>query len=157
MLNGGILMLTVKKDDLSCMFEVDHSNKSIKNIDDIFGVINTPAYKDMQPRHFPGIGKKKDERKKIFLKLADKFKSYFETEDFTSTESFDKWHKKQCDFLKKEFRKLSNDFGNKMTRGKAQKLINMTFKHLFLFGDAENKYFENHAAAPFDTDSSRND
>ena len=115
----------------------DDSDKEI-NTDNVYEIINGPAYKDMQCRHFKGIGDFKNERENVFRQLAERFVEYFNSDAYLH---FDIWHEEQCRFLHDEFNKLSPSLGKAMTAGKAQKLINITFKHLYLFRNAPEEYF----------------
>ena len=52
-----------------------------------------------------------------------------------SIDEFDDWHDKICRFIFDNFDKITD---NEMSYGKAQKLLNMTFKHLYCCKDADN-------------------
>lgn len=131
---------------------------SIKNKEDIVLAIKK-AYIDMSPRTFKKIdtwwnnknnAKSGNERKKdvekawqdakkeLFEWLAVEFYTYFQN-DCTD---FDNWHKTICEGFLNRFKPILNEYGydaeKSLKYGKAQKIINMTFKYLFCFDDAEN-------------------
>lgn len=88
----------------------------------------------------------------MFKVLADKdfvnrFKQYFK-ENSKDEENFDKWHKETC----KVFLKALGDVYEKLSYGKAQKIVNMTFKYAYCLPGAEKKkmYFK-HCHMPLDS------
>lgn len=136
---------------------------SINNEDDIVLAVKK-AYVDMSPRTFEKNanwwsnpenvkltknGKHKDERTKekeyawqkdkkaVFHWLAHKFWDYFQN----GCNNFDVWHNKLCEAFMVEFGSILNKHGynggESLKYGKAQKIINMTFKYLFCFNDAQ--------------------
>ena len=146
------------------VFNNSSATMSIKNIDDIILAVKK-AYIDMCPRTFEKnddwwknpqnvkIDKKgkpknertkdkendwQDEKSKVFDWLARKFDTYFQK----GCNDFNVWHKTICkDFLER-FKPILNQYGydadKSLKYGKAQKIVNMTFKYLFCFDDAEN-------------------
>ena len=132
---------------------------SIKNKEDIVLAIKK-AYIDMSPRTFKKIdtwwnnknnAKSGNERKKdvekawqdakkeLFEWLASAFYTYFQNE----CNDFNKWHQTICDQFLKKFKPILSQYGydadSSLKYGKAQKIVNMTFKYLFCFDDA-NQY-----------------
>lgn len=99
------------------------------------------AYLSMQPRTFERL--RKNARinvtaKKVVLKnLTDKFVDYFKAPAPTTQDEFDKWHKETCDWFVKEFnaRVMSPSGYKDICYGKAQKIVNVAFKSLYLFCD----------------------
>lgn len=147
----------VKGTFFSKQFPVD-SNKpkcelcrlSIENEDDIRLAVNK-AYLDMAPRTIKKQeGNKKqdiDPEKKdqvltknkdqVLTNLTKNIKAYIENGNYSD---FEINHKELCNNFK-------NDFNNNVLKpanrkfvayGKAQKIVNMTFKYLYCFDDAEN-------------------
>lgn len=140
-------------------FESEYAIMSLKDKNDIILAIRK-AYIDMSPRTFdknkdwwnnPENAKSnKNERvktkenewqeakNKIFTWLAGEFYTYFQN-DCTD---FDNWHKTICEEFLNRFKPILNEYGydaeKSLKYGKAQKIINMTFKYLFCFDDAEN-------------------
>lgn len=131
---------------------------SIKNKEDIVLAIKK-AYIDMSPRTFKKIdtwwnnknnAKSGNERKKdvekawqdakkeLFEWLASAFYTYFQNE----CNDFNNWHETICEEFLNRFKPILNEYGydaeKSLKYGKAQKIINMTFKYLFCFDDAEN-------------------
>lgn len=127
-----------KKETLMKVFPYGRNNYKIGDKKQMFEVINKGLYKDMQPRHFGGIGAQKAEREKIFHKLVDKFCDYF-SEKPMNMEEYDNWHKNLSNWIYDEFDKIG--YGDKLTRGKAQKLINMSMKNFYLFSNSNEEYF----------------
>lgn len=142
------MVMSFERSALCKVFCVNHSDKTISSDKDIFDIVNGPAYRDMQPRHFTGIGAKRKEREDVFRDLSDKICEYFK-EEVKDEKGFDEWHNKTCKELMKSFTEKT---GIEMHYGKAQKLVNMTFKHLYCFGDAD-KYKEKfeHCHMPLDS------
>lgn len=146
-------------------FEGDIAIMSIKNKKDIFLAVKK-AYIDMSPRTFEKnkgwwkdpknvkitkSGNPKEERLKvveeswqkdkrgIFEWLADEFYTYFQN-DCTD---FNDWHKTVCSKFLNKFKLILSEYGydaeKSLKYGKAQKIVNMTFKYLLCFDDA-NEY-----------------
>lgn len=109
-----------------------YSLTDILNIEDI---ICNDAYRDVK-RHLHGIGKNKDKRDEGFRLLAENICGYFDKHELKSQDEFDAFHMELCDKLIEHFNPIVT---NIMTYGKAQKLINITFKHLFCTGEAMDK------------------
>ncbi|MDE6520864.1 MAG: hypothetical protein K2K91_10510 [Ruminococcus sp.] len=131
--------MNISKEELTKVFPYGKTEYAIGNKENMFWIIRNSAYIDMQPRHFKNIGKKKDERDKIFCELVDKFCDYFKAEPMNEKE-YDKWHKDLCNWLHDEFDKIG--YSDILTRGKAQKLINMSMKQFYLFNNSDERYFE---------------
>ena len=133
------------KEALRIIFGKEHYSKQFINDEKLKDVIKEilcgDAYRDMQPRHFKGIGEHKKEVADVFDRIADIFVEYFRSDDIINEGQFDEWHKKCCEELKDGFTAIKVEYGEKMTVGKAQKLINITFKHLYLFSDAKEEKF----------------
>ena len=101
------------------------------------------AYRDMQPRTFkknmPNARIDALARKSVLFGLAKKFVEYFKGVFFSSQEQFDEWHEEICYSFVDEFNtKVMRPSGYKdIEYGKAQKIVNITFKFLYLFCDIE--------------------
>lgn len=78
-----------------------------------------------------------EEKASIFAWLAEKFHVYFHK----PCENFEEWHEQTCDEFIKKFKPVLENYGydadQSLKYGKAQKIVNMTFKYLFCFDDAE--------------------
>ncbi len=130
---------------------------SVLNKDDILCAIKK-AYLDMSPRTLENsdfVNEKseinKDQKEILFEKLAIKFANYMEK----GTDDFEKWHNDTCLLFKNEFAKLLTEANKKSinsTYGKAQKIVNMTFKYLYCFDDAY-KYIDRFAPCHMALDS----
>lgn len=60
--------------------------------------------------------------------FVKRFKTYFDNnKDYSTEESFDAWHHYTC----QEFMKVLSLYYKDAAYGKAQKIVNMTFKHLY--------------------------
>lgn len=105
------------------------------------------AYLSMQPRTFRKNEQSakidKSSKEGLFKELSDKLVEFFKS-NINNQRDFDNWHKKTCDWFLNELNKLLNASGYKnVAYGKAQKIINVAFKNLYLFDDAvlyENKF-----------------
>lgn len=126
------------KETLIKVFPYGRLEYDINNKEHLFEIIDKCAYRDMQPRHFKGIGGKKAEREKIFIRLADKFYVYFQANPM-NMEEYDEWHKSISYWLHDEFKSIG--YGDVLKRGKAQKLINMSMKHFYLFSNSDEEHF----------------
>lgn len=75
------------------------------------------------------------------------FEKYFE-DSAKSRNDFDDWHHEMCE----KFRACFNDNFENLQYGKAQKIVNMTFKNIYCLNGAESKeaYFE-HCHMPLDS------
>ena len=106
---------------------------SVKKWEDVFNYAVYHAYIDMQLRTIKGHNM--EQTKDIRETLSKKFCEYFENSAPDSQESFDKWHQETCEYFLSELNKKLKE--KKLCFGKAQKVINMTFKYLYCFDDAE--------------------
>lgn len=119
----------------------DAVSVSVTNTGDIMLAIKK-AYIDMSPRTFRNSDSEENTRslnsekkEKLFWELAYKIADYINN----GADDFDVWHHNICDFFIKCFSDILNEAGknpNDATYGKAQKIINMTFKYLYCFDDA---------------------
>lgn len=83
---------------------------------------------------------------KMLSKLGERyiknFVEFFDNDDNSkiTQEKFDNWHNKMCD----EFLKTFNRYYESLAYGKAQKIVNMTFKGIYCLKGAEQKeeYFK---------------
>ena len=91
--------------------------------------------------------KKKITRDEMLEKLEKKecgflteFVKYFKETPAKNQDEFDKWHHEMC----KKFLGCFNDNFKDLQYGKAQKIVNMTFKNIYCLRDAESKedYFK---------------
>lgn len=114
---------------------------SVKNQDDILCAIKK-AYLDMSPRTLQNNDSlsqnheiNKNGKEELFKSLAERFSVYMEK----GADDFDEWHYKTCEFFREEFKNLlkkANKDPSGSTYGKAQKIVNMTFKYMYCFDDA---------------------
>ena len=119
----------------------DSVSVSVTNTNDIILAIKK-AYIDMSPRTFKNSNSDKNNKNlnsknkdSLFLELANKFAEYMNN----GADNFEVWHYDICDFFIKRFSAILKEAGknpNDATYGKAQKIINMTFKYLYCFDDA---------------------
>ena len=76
-----------------------------------------------------------------FLKTSEiheLLSSYFENEAPSDEDTFDNTHQTLCENVIKHFKKINYD----IEYGKAQKIVNMSFKYLYCFDDAPEEYFK---------------
>ena len=140
-------------------FSCPHAIMSIADKADILFAVKK-AYIDMSPRTFvkdkswwknsDNVKSNGNERTKgmetawqqaketVFQWLCDEFYTYFHC----GCPDFDDWHKKVCGEFLKLFSPVLDTYGYdgaaSLKYGKAQKIVNMTFKYLFCFDDACN-------------------
>ena len=120
------------------MLGLGNVHLSLTNHDHVFHAVEK-AYIAMQPRTFEKINpnaKINTTAKKAVLKdLAAKFVDYFKAPAGATQADFDKWHKDTCDWFLNEFNTkvmCPSDYKN-ICYGKAQKIVNVAFKFLYLF------------------------
>lgn len=123
------------RDKLMMYFPYGFYDRSINSRDDIFSIVSGSAYKDMTPRHLKGIGNYKNEKAEIFNYITDQIVDYF-SQPAMHKDEFDHWHKVLCEEICRRFSTLPNI---ELKFGKAQKLVNITFKCLYCFIDADSK------------------
>lgn len=126
------------------IFRVGNKFLSVKKPDDVLYAVKN-GYKAMQPRTFDKI---KDDaqiieaqKEKMLKDLAQVFADYFTSPPV----NFDDWHKDTCEKFLDDLNSLLKQSGYKsVAYGKAQKIVNVTFKNLYLFDDADqySKLFE---------------
>lgn len=123
------------------------------------------AYIDMTPRTIEGLGDAHkidgfdDKLDKILFELTKSFVDYFKTVPFKEETDFDDWHEKVCSKFEKDFNKLLEDEtikdknGNitKISYGKAQKIVNMTFKYIYCFDDKKDHDYFKHCHMTLDS------
>ena len=105
------------------------------------------AFKDFTSRTLrkidPDVNVSVDEElRKVALKhLSAKFEEYFKASEKNKDE-FNAWHEQCCKEFQTEYNNLLEGKYHEIKYGKAQKIVNMTFKYLFCYADADN--FEGH-------------
>ena len=124
---------------------------SVTNCQDILFAIKK-AYIDMSPRTFASKNKNNKKplninyKENLFKAMSEKFADYMKN----GALDFNEWHIEMCEFFLfgdrniKGFTKILKEADkddNQATYGKAQKIVNMTFKYLYCFDNAE-KYAE---------------
>lgn len=109
---------------------------SVTKLEDVLLAVRK-AYADMSVRTIKGFGKVKDEKKEELRKnFANKFiETFCKAEAPLTQEAFDARHQEVCDDFLTKLNKLCTDCGveEPPCYGKAQKIVNMTFKYLYLF------------------------
>ena len=106
------------------------------------------AYPDMQFRTMKGLGKvstssKMNAKKQIVDYLSQELHDYFAQ---NITKQFDDWHKDVCDKISEIFK---TNTGIELPFGKAQKLVNISFKYAYCLNDADkylSKFYPCHMA-----------
>jgi hypothetical protein len=91
-------------------------------------IVKGPAYTDFTPRTIKGI--KKDTIIGVLDDLAMEIRDYFENVSCKNQKEFDDWHNKTCRLFLKGFKDKS---GREIHYGKAQKIINMSFKYIYCY------------------------
>lgn len=115
------------------------AERCISNKSDVLWAVGR-AYIDTMPRTVKGHGEvPKDRLESLRNELANAFCRYFDEKPPTTLEAFEEIHRTLCNehFLA-PYNKLLSEFGATEQRyGKAQKIVNMTFKYLICFDDAD--------------------
>lgn len=100
------------------------------------------AFKDFTSRTLrkidPDVNVSVDEesRKEALKHLSAKFEEYFKAPE-KNKDDFNAWHEQCCKEFQTEYNKLLEGKYHKIKYGKAQKIVNMTFKYLFCYVDAD--------------------
>ena len=123
------------RDKLMVCFPYGFYDSTISSRDDIYKIVSGSAYKDMTPRHLKGIGKHPNEKKEIFNYITDQIVYYF-SQPAKNKDEFDRWQKDLCEEICRRFSAIPDI---ELKFGKAQKLVNITFKCLYCFPDADSK------------------
>jgi|LSQX01.2.fsa_nt_gb hypothetical protein len=107
-------------------------------------IVKVRAYTDMQPRTIEGLGEfrnKPTNRQKLdelFNALAKTLYKFVVNDPTKSKQEFDDWHKTTCEWFVNEFNAIINGYGvDKIAFGKAQKIINVSFKYIYCLKGAD--------------------
>ncbi len=112
---------------------------SIEDLNDYKKVVMGPAYTDFSPRTIAGM--KRDNILSALGWLAEAIYNYFHSDEV----NFNEWHKSICT----EFCRKIEVMHGAIPYGKAQKIVNMSFKYLYCFNDSQKyatKFEECHMA-----------
>lgn len=116
---------------------------SVNEPEDVYLAV-CAAYRDMTVRTITGFGDVEDWKKAaIRLWLTFQLIDYFKGDKPKDQAKFDDDHHMLCDDFIKEFKAILNNekIGDQITYGKAQKIVNMAFKNLYCFSDAQKEWF----------------
>ena len=109
-------------------------------------IVCGPAYTDFTPRTIHGV-KKEDIQDDILKPLA---KAIFNQigNGIKSQEEYDKWHMEICKHFLEKFETKTH---KRIKAGKAQKIVNMTFKYLYCCNNASDNRVFRFCHMPLDT------
>ncbi len=128
-----------RRELMLALFPYGKFDYSLSNVKELEDVIRYDAYSDVR-RNLHHIGSKDanhSKRDKVFKELAERMHDFFTEDAPAEKEKFKKWHVDVCNnLIIPSFKEVID---NEMTYGKAQKLVNMAFKHAFCFADAPEK------------------
>ena len=135
--------IEIYKEQFKKRVKMFQETRSLQNGGDIYEAVKN-AYKDFTPRTVHLLDKNIDsakvkesdiKRKKVLRSLSKAFYDLFynTSADF----NFQKWHEETCKFFLENFNDAINGVYQIIEYGKAQKIVNMTFKYLYCFDDAE--------------------
>ena len=142
----GIADLDYRKSDrqsLLALFdwpkEATAKARSLDDRETYWWILDGAAYKDFTARTVSGITK--DASKGFRKKLACKLYDYMNNTDSSCWQQsdYDKWHWETCKEFKSDFNSITGITG--IAFGKAQKIVNMSFKYLFCLQNAEDKKY----------------
>ncbi len=100
---------------------------SIENPEDYKKIVHGPAYRDFTPRTMAGI------KKENILQALDWLSKILFDYIHAENVNFNEWHKETCMELCHRIEEL---YGA-IPYGKAQKIVNMSFKYLYCFDDSQ--------------------
>ncbi len=129
---------------------------SVLDVNDVMKAVKS-AYLSMQPRTY-----KKDNERNVLVNqvrkdallicLASRLVEFF-SKGINNQHDFDEWHKDTCDWFLNGLNNILNQSGyHSIMYGKAQKIVNVAFKNLYLFDNAI-KYEEQFKLCHFTIDS----
>ena len=122
------------------MLGLGNVHLSLTNHDHVLHAVEK-AYLSMQPRTFerimPSATINVAAKKAVLKDFTNKFVDYFKVPAPATQGDFDRWHKKTCEWFVDEFntRVMRPSGYRDIEYGKAQKIINVAFKSLYLFCD----------------------
>ena len=105
-------------------------------------ILNLYAYRDMQPRTIKGLGKfnndihNRSKMKNFLNMIALDLYNFIVNEPKKDICEFDDWHHKECIKFVNGFKKTT---GISINYGKAQKIINVSFKYIYCLKNS-NQY-----------------
>lgn len=129
-------MLSNDREDLKSVFKDYFKNEKQLKVSetDIEKIVKEHSYKDMTPRTIKGLTE--DKIKEALEHLAEKVYKYISSSEIYTKEQFDEWHKETCEeFVMKCKKMLEPNIAEKITAGKAQKILNMTMKYVYCCSD----------------------
>ena len=94
--------------------------------EDVKRIVSGPAYRDFSPRTLKGVTKESTVVEGSLEWLSNEICDYIKKKTDNTETAFDDWHKDTCEEFKKKFNNAAA-----INYGKAQKILNMTFKYLF--------------------------
>lgn len=113
---------------------------SVLNVNDVLKAVKS-AYLSMQPRTYKKNGNSdasvnQKQKNALLMCLAKRLVDFF-SKGINTQNSFDGWHKDTCDWFLNGLNYILNlsEYSSIMY-GKAQKIVNVAFKNLYLFDDA---------------------
>ena len=112
---------------------------SVTNSLDVLKAVKL-AYLSMQPRTFrkntPTANVNTKDKNQLLKNLSERLSKFFLT-GINTQSNFDDWHKETCTWFLSELNKILNASGySNVAYGKAQKIVNVAFKNMYLFDDA---------------------
>lgn len=112
---------------------------SVTNSSDVLKAVKL-AYLSMQPRTFrkntPTAKVNTKNKNQLLKDLSDRLSQFF-LAGINTQSGFDDWHKKTCTWFLSELNKILHASGySNVEYGKAQKIVNVAFKNMYLFDDA---------------------
>lgn len=134
-------------EDLQKVFRLSSEklvNCSIDNPEDYKKIVSGPAYMDFTPRTMTGLQEKNIQPALDWL--ANELYIFIHSEDI----DFETWHNKTCVAFCEHFTQHYKE----IPYGKAQKILNMSFKYLFCLKDSQKyagKFKDCHMAMDKDT------
>lgn len=114
------------------------------NVEQYKQIVKYRSYYDMQPRTIKGLAEFRSEPENnthiinTLEKLGEELHDYVTKAKISNQTDFDTWHEKTCKWFVKEFNKSKKLIGY----GKAQKIVNVSFKYILALQGAD-KYWKN--------------
>ncbi len=115
---------------------------SVLNVDDVLKAVKS-AYLSMQPRTYgksdPNVKPEMDKisKDRLLKCLAKRLVDFFKNNSIKNQVDFDKWHNDLCNWFLNALNNVLHKSGYcNVAYGKAQKIVNVAFKNLYLFDDA---------------------
>lgn len=123
------------------MLRAGNVRLSVLDVNDVLKAVKS-AYLSMQPRTYKKMRDNAEmnqmSKSNLLTDLAKRLVDFFKNNKINNQTDFDEWHKGVCGWFLPELNNVLNKSGYcGASYGKAQKIVNVAFKNLYMFDDAD--------------------